>query len=93
MFIENAFKHGISYREESFVSVSINISENTVEFHCLNSNHPAPANHTPGIGLSNVRQRLDLIYGENHTLETEITPEAYNVNLTIPVYETPHHNN
>ncbi len=93
VFIENAFKHGISYREESFVSVSINISENTVEFHCLNSNHPAPANHTPGIGLSNVRQRLDLIYGENHTLETEITPEAYNVNLTIPVYETPHHNN
>jgi len=93
VFIENAFKHGITYREESFVSVSIRVADGMVEFHCLNSNHPAQTPHTPGIGLHNVEQRLNLIYGPAHTLETIATESTYNVNLIIPIHETSDSNN
>lgn len=93
VFIENAFKHGITYREESYVSVSIHVTDGMVEFHCLNSRHPAPTPHTPGIGLTNVRQRLKLIYGARHTLETVSSETTYNVNLIIPVHETSDNSN
>ncbi len=93
VFIENAFKHGITYREESYVSVSIRVADGKVEFHCLNSNHPSSAPHTPGIGLTNVEQRLNLIYGPGHSLETIASDTSYNVNLIIPVHETPDSNN
>ena len=93
VFIENAFKHGITYREESYVSVSIRVADGKVEFHCLNSNHPSSAPHTPGIGLTNVEQRLNLIYGPGHSLETRASDTSYNVNLIIPVHETPDSNN
>lgn len=93
VFIENAFKHGITYREESFVSVSIRIADGKVEFHCLNSNHPSASPHTPGIGLTNVEQRLNLIYGPGHSLETIASDTSYKVNLIIPVHETPDSNN
>ncbi len=92
VFIENAFKHGITYREESFVNVSIRLADNgMIEFNCLNSNHPV--SHAPGIGLLNVRQRLRLIYGSRHTLDISATDAIYNVSLTIPVYEITHDNN
>ena len=93
VFIENAFKHGITYREESYVSVSIRVADGKVEFHCLNSNHPSSAPHTPGIGLTNVEQRLNLIYGPGHSFETIASDTSYNVNLIIPVHETPDSNN
>lgn len=93
VFIENAFKHGITYREESYVSVSIRVADGMVEFHCLNSNHPTADQHKPGIGLHNVEQRLRLIYGDGYHLESTPTATSYNVNLTIPLHETPHSNN
>lgn len=93
VFIENAFKHGITYHEASYVSVSIRVADGMVEFHCLNSNHPAPASHTPGIGLINVEQRLNLIYGTRHTLEATASDTTYNVNLIIPVNNETQDNN
>lgn len=89
VFLENAFKHGISYREQSYVSIGIDVADGMVEFHCLNSCHPADPSHTPGIGLQNVRQRLKLIYGDSYSLHIDTTDTAYSVNLSIPVHETP----
>lgn len=87
VFVENAFKHGISYREPSFVGVSFEIqSDTTLHFSCVNSNHAKNKNtaeHT-GIGLKNVSQRLSLLYGQTATLDLNDTPETYTVNLTIP---------
>jgi len=93
VFIENAFKHGITYREASYVSISIRVTDGMVEFHCLNSNHPAPTPHTPGIGLINVKKRLNLIYGPRHSLEISESDTTYNVNLFLPIHETPNDNN
>lgn len=89
VFIENAFKHGISYRSESFVSVRVEVTGGNVRFLCLNSIHPASSEKKhEGIGLKNINQRLKLIFGDRYRLSTEATDKAYSVNLTIPANET-----
>lgn len=90
VFVENAFKHGVSYREESFVAVSVEVSADSVRFSCMNSNHAGAADsgESTGIGLRNVRQRLDLIYGSRAALDIERSQAVYTVNLTIPAHVT-----
>lgn len=86
-FVENAFKHGISYESPSYVRVSVVLEGNKVVFRCSNSRHgsPAPAHH--GLGLENVRRRLDLMYGNNYTLVIEEKAEQYDVLMVIPAKE------
>lgn len=86
VFIENAFKHGVSYQEASFVAVRIEISDGSVIFNCMNSNHAGISENrdVKGIGLRNIRQRLSLIYGDNATLYQNETESTYTVTLTIP---------
>lgn len=89
VFIENAFKHGISYRHESFVSVGVEVADGAVKFCCINSVHPQPADKSrEGIGLDNVNQRLKLIFGSRFNLDIRMTDTTYSVNLTIPANET-----
>ncbi|MDE6458116.1 MAG: histidine kinase [Muribaculum sp.] len=87
VFIENAFKHGVSYRDTSFIAVSMEVNNETIHFSCMNSNHAKSGEsleHT-GIGLNNIRQRLSLIYGEQANLELTETATTYTVNLTLPI--------
>lgn len=95
VFIENSFKHGISYREDSYVSVSIELSGDTVEFKCLNSVQETErkTNTESGIGLRNVTQRLNLIYGEGFRINIRQTDTSYMVNLIIPSNENTHSDN
>ena len=90
VFVENAFKHGVSYREESFVAVSVEVSADAVRFSCMNSNHAGAADsgESTGIGLRNVRQRLELIYGNRATLDIQQSSAVYTVNLTIHAHVT-----
>lgn len=90
VFIENSFKHGISYRDDSFVSVRIEVQDNRVIFTCLNSVHPSADNHghDHGIGLKNIRERLRLIYGDKARCDIRTTASTYLVNLSIPTHET-----
>lgn len=88
VFIENAFKHGISYREASFVSVRLTVAGDRINFSCMNSNHAASSGESSGIGLQNIRKRLMLIYGDNATLQLTNVPAAFTVNLSIPSHET-----
>jgi len=91
VFIENAFKHGISYRDSSFVSVAVRTSaEGAVEFDCLNSVHHATEGQADtrrdsgGIGLRNVSQRLAIMYGGRAELKTTATENSYHIHLTLP---------
>lgn len=87
VFVENAFKHGVSYRESSFVGISVELSDTSVRFTCVNSNHShgssEHASHE-GIGLRNVEQRLSILYGDRASLEIHPTETTFTVNLTIP---------
>ena len=86
VFVENAFKHGVSNNRPSFIHLKIDCSEEAVCSVISNSRHHADGiRHEAGIGLENVRKRLSLIYGEdNYTLEIVEKPETYTVKLIIP---------
>lgn len=88
VFIENAFKHGVSYRKNSFVSISVDITGHAVRFSCMNSAQSPDDKSGKGIGLANVRERLKLLYGSNANLSISQTESVYTVHLTIPAHET-----
>ena len=84
-FIENAFKHGISYQHESFIEVKVGIEHERLKFQCRNSKADKPNQEKGGVGLANVKQRLHLLYDNNFTLNIQDEPDIYNVELTIPL--------
>ena len=86
-FIENAFKHGISYQHESFVEVAITLSPQPASLHftCRNSKSEKPNQEKGGVGLANVRKRLNLLYGNNYTLNIQDENDSYYVELNIPL--------
>ncbi len=86
-FVENAFKHGISLREPSYIKLNLEIKDSTLYFDISNSKHPRqetdPERDKAGIGLENVRQRLILSYPNQHELVIHDRPAAFFVHLTI----------
>ena len=66
--VENAFKHGVSPSEPSFIHIHIESDEHKVVCDIQNSNHPKTAddNSGHGIGLRNVQRRLDLYYPDHY---------------------------
>ena len=84
-FIENAFKHGVSYREASFINISMQIHEREVTFLCSNStHHETYQDDHHGIGFDNIRKRLDLLYGDDYSLNAEAADGRFDVSLTFP---------
>lgn len=89
-FLENSFKHGLNHHVQGggFVRLRLRVSGEDLEFFIENSkaaesvprqNHP----RSGGIGLANVRQRLQLLYPENHTLSVQDEPHRYAVTLYL----------
>ena len=87
IFVENAFKHGISYRTKSFVEISLQPHGDRLLFNCRNSRQQKPQdeNMKGGVGLSNVRRRLDLLFPGNYTLDIKEQEDTYTVHLDIPL--------
>ena len=83
-FVENAFKHGVSYSEESFIRVKVDLQDGKVVFHCANSSHPAEGDERHGIGLENIKKRLALLYGQSYTLSIDEDGGRYDVLLAFP---------
>ena len=83
-FVENAFKHGVSYAEKSFIRVKMELQEGKVVFHCANSSHPSDTDERHGLGLENIRKRLTLLYGESYTLLIDPGEDRYDVLLSFP---------
>ena len=84
-FIENAFKHGISYQHESFVDMTVSVEGETLHFKCRNSKTERSIDEHGGVGLANVRKRLDLLYGNSYTLTIDDASDGYQVELAIPL--------
>jgi hypothetical protein len=86
-FVENAFKHGISLREPSHIRVTLDMKDQMLYFDVNNSKHIKPENDPEkdksGIGLQNVRQRLELLYPNRHELMIRETGKEFFVHLTI----------
>ena len=84
-FVENAFKHGVSYRHDSFIDIMVRIDDDRLLFICSNSRIPKEEDKHGGVGLANVKQRLDLIYQDRYMLDIKDEPELYTVTLNIPL--------
>lgn len=85
VFIENAFKHGINYQNSSFVNIEMSINDDKLTLHCMNSFHrEEDSNSIGGIGLDNIRKRLDILYGNTYSLDMNIMDKIFIVTLTIP---------
>lgn len=89
-FVENCFKHGASImRGDQWISLNIDIKGDELEFNLGNSK-PAQAidkNNINGIGLANVKKRLQLLYPEKHSLEINSTEDIYKVRLMLTLHE------
>ena len=87
IFVENAFKHGISYRTKSFVEISLQPHADRLLFSCRNSRPEIKhdENMKGGVGLSNVRRRLDLLFPNDYTLDIKEEEDTYTVKLEIPL--------
>jgi LytS/YehU family sensor histidine kinase len=85
--VENAFKHGVSPTEPSFISIDIETTEQQVVCDIQNSNHPKSANDHSGhgIGLQQVQRRLELAYPGRYTWEQGPSPDgkAYTSRISI----------
>ena len=84
-FIENAFKHGISYQHPSFIEVSVSEHGDAMHFTCRNSKGEKPNEEKGGVGLANIRKRLNLLYGHDYALRIKNDAELYSVELTLPL--------
>jgi|GEM_PF-936389 len=79
-FIENAFKHGASAKTESTIAIRLEAAAGRIRFSCTNRIPDSPRDRG-GIGLRNIRRRLELLFPNRHRLE--ITQDAGNYNVLL----------
>lgn len=86
-FLENAFKHGVSNTaQNAWVKVGIDISGKACVYTVENSkitDSDKTVNDKSGIGLQNVKRRLDLSYPDNYELNVQDLPDRYVVELKM----------
>lgn len=83
-FLENAFKHGVSTNSsEAFIKVKIDLDEKRCLYTVENTKLPEKSHEKSGIGLQNVKRRLDLSYPDNYVLNIKETPDRYAVELHL----------
>ena len=83
-FVENAFKHGVSYDKPSFIHVAMKVDGGRLLFKCRNSRF-ADIDKSGGVGMDNVRKRLDLMYGSDYVMDIEQQRDYYNILVSIPL--------
>lgn len=87
-FVENAFKHGVSEtRCSTFVHINLVVEDDTLLFTVANGRDEDAEPNEEGIGLANVQRQLDLLYGNNYSLEAGANGDVFNVALRIHLNE------
>ena len=85
-FVENSFKHGVSLSDRSFIRIRVSAGLDGLRFSVRNSVH---SGGTPrgdageGLGLRNIRRRLELLYPGAHSLSVREEDGAFHVELTL----------
>lgn len=85
-FVENAFKHGISLKKKSAIDINLSVNENQLLFSVKNNinrlRHDRNDQNS-GVGLANVKRRLELLYPETHFLQIKNNSESFEVILKL----------
>jgi sensor histidine kinase YesM len=83
-FVENSFKHGASEMiEEAWINIDFSTFRDSFVFKIENGKGPKVTSESKGIGLNNVKRRLELIYGEDHSLQIIDGTETFLVILKV----------
>ncbi len=82
-FVENAFKHGLATSKETPIYIGASVYENKLLFVVKNKKNKLNKDQTGGIGMANVKRRLDLGYPDNYKLSIEEDADNYNCELFI----------
>lgn len=87
LFLENSFKHGVKNNLNKIkIEITLTVDQGMLFFQVKN---PVPENNIPsantGIGLKNVKRRLELLYGPHYTLDISEQDKQYIVSLKMPV--------
>lgn len=84
ILLENAFKHGVeNLRENAYVHLNLIAHNNEVTFQIENNFDETQDDSNKGIGLKNLKRRLELVYPKNHRLTMSKTDVKYNATLII----------
>ncbi|GAB5551404.1 MAG: hypothetical protein Sapg2KO_09950 [Saprospiraceae bacterium] len=84
VLLENAFKHGVEkMREQAFIHLRMQVQNKQVFFTIENSFEESESNHKPGIGLENLKKRLDYLYPNRHELVIEEKGSRYKIQLNL----------
>lgn len=83
-FIENAFKHGIDAVQPSSIKIDLTIADDALQYTVTNASFPQKEKATDsGIGLENLKKRLELVYPNKFELLTEAKDGLYSAKLTL----------
>lgn len=85
-FVENAFKHGVGMIEDPYIDIQMYLADGKLHFKVENrflENSAEVKDSASGIGLNNVRRRLNLLYPHKHTLDIHSANGIFNVYLQI----------
>jgi len=88
-FVENAFKHGISTKSKSWIKVNLRCIKGSVHLDVVNSVHPKKLTEDPrdesGIGLINVKERLEMQYANRHQLTITSNDQEHFVHFSVQI--------
>lgn len=83
-FVENAFKHGISLNNASYINMNLQVVKDNIIFSVRNSLNPFQVQKdSSGVGLQNAKRRLAMLYPDRHQLATEKSADEYYVRLDL----------
>lgn len=85
-FLENSFKHGSLALPDGYIHLNLNVQSDLVDFRLENSRIPGESNEmNKGIGLNNIRQRLQLLYPGRHVLDLQTTEYSFNIRMILKI--------
>ncbi len=84
ILLENAFKHGVErLRENAFVNIQLKAENGIMSFEIENNFDENDGYKRDGLGISNLKRRLELVYPDNHKLEMNVSNSVYKAQLEI----------
>lgn len=82
-FVENAFKHGRYVNVDTPIDIQLTVGKGTLVFVCQNHIKQQQKDEVSGVGLGNVRRRLELLYPERHDMRIEKTDKYFTATLNL----------
>jgi two-component system, LytTR family, sensor kinase len=86
--VENAFKHGLKQTNKDFISMKLKMTSSQIQFNIKNSIHDSAPyevslKRSKGLGLRNIRERLEFVYSSKHDLQISTSNSIYEAQLNV----------